>query len=48
MVETGEALFLPLAWWHDVRLLDTCISLSFFNLRLQGTFEFHPLSNPHW
>jgi hypothetical protein len=48
VVEPGEAIFLPLAWWHHVRSMDTCISLSFSNLRLPSTFEYQNPSNPHW
>ena len=29
VVEPGETVFLPLAWWHQVTSLDRCISLSF-------------------
>jgi hypothetical protein len=32
VVEPGETVFLPLAWWHQVTSLDPCISLSFTNL----------------
>ena len=32
VVEPGETIFLPLAWWHQVTSLDKCISLSFTNL----------------
>ena len=32
IVEPGETVFLPLAWWHQVTSLDQCISLSFTNL----------------
>ena len=27
----GEALFIPVGWWHHVRALDVCISVSFTN-----------------
>ena len=40
VVEPGETLFLPLAWWHQVTSLDRCISLSFTNLDVPNTFDF--------
>lgn len=41
VVEPGETVFLPLAWWHQVSSLDKCISLSFTNLDVPNTFDFH-------
>jgi hypothetical protein len=40
VVEPGETVFLPLAWWHQVTSLDRCISLSFTNLDVPNTFDF--------
>ena len=40
VVEPGETIFLPLAWWHQVSSLDKCISLSFTNLDVPNTFDF--------
>ena len=40
VVEPGETMFLPLAWWHQVTSLDKCISLSFTNLDVPNTFDF--------
>ena len=45
VVEPGETVFLPLAWWHQVTSLDRCISLSFTNIDVPNTFDFgHPTS----
>ena len=40
VVEPGETVFLPLAWWHQVTSLDKCISLSFTNLDVPNKFDF--------
>ena len=40
VVEPGETIFLPLAWWHQVTSLDKCISLSFTNLDVPNKFDF--------
>ena len=40
VVEPGETVFLPLAWWHQVSSLDRCISLSFTNIDTPNTFDF--------
>jgi ribosomal protein L16 Arg81 hydroxylase len=42
VVEPGETVFLPLAWWHQVSSLDRCISLSFTHLDLPNVFDFAP------
>jgi len=41
VVEPGETMFLPLAWWHQVSSIDRCISLSFTNLDVPNEFDFH-------
>ena len=40
VVEPGETIFLPLAWWHQVTSLDKCISLSFTNLDVPSGNKF--------
>ena len=40
VVEPGETIFLPLAWWHQVTSLDKCISLSFTNLDVPNAYDF--------
>ena len=40
VVEPGETVFLPLAWWHQVTSLDKCISLSLTNMAVPNVFDF--------
>lgn len=35
----GEALFIPVGWWHHVRSLEVSISVSFTNFRFPNSFE---------
>lgn len=35
----GEALFIPIGWWHRVEGLDISISVSFTNLRAPNSFH---------
>ena len=39
-VEAGETLFVPLGWWHQVRSLDLCISVSFTNFVWPNRFAY--------
>lgn len=47
-VQPGEAIFLPLAWWHHVVSLDTCISLSFGNIAYNNIYEYENPTIRHW
>ncbi len=35
----GEALFIPVGWWHHVRSLEVSISVSFTNFRFPNAFD---------
>jgi len=37
----GEALFLPVGWWHQVRALDLSVSISFLNFRSDNEFSWY-------
>ncbi|HUL64055.1 MAG TPA: cupin-like domain-containing protein [Burkholderiaceae bacterium] len=40
VVEAGETVFLPLAWWHQVSGLDVSLSVSYTNIDLPNDYEF--------
>jgi len=48
VVEPGETLFLPLAWWHQVTSLDLSVSLSYTNLRVPNEFSFFDPDIRNW
>jgi len=37
----GEAIFVPVGWWHHVLALDICISVSFTNFVFPNKYDWH-------
>ena len=38
VLEPGDAVFIPINWWHQLRALQISISVAFTNFRLDNTF----------
>lgn len=36
VIEPGDFILLPLGWWHWVKSIDVCVSLSFTNFSVEG------------
>ncbi|CAG1018365.1 hypothetical protein BURC_03134 [Burkholderiaceae bacterium] len=48
IVEPGETVFLPLAWWHQVSSLELSMSFSFTNLDVPNQFEYRNADIRDW
>jgi hypothetical protein len=48
VVEPGETLFLPLAWWHQVASLDVSLSFSYTNLAAPNEFTYQNPEIRNW
>lgn len=48
VVEPGETMFLPLAWWHQVESLDVSLSFSYSNLDVPNNFTYRNPDIHNW
>jgi hypothetical protein len=48
ILEPGETIFLPLAWWHEVTSLETSISFSFANVKFMNQFTYDNAQIDNW
>jgi hypothetical protein len=48
VVEPGETMFLPLAWWHQVSSLDVSLSFSYSNLAVPNDYSFVHAEITNW
>jgi hypothetical protein len=48
VLEPGETIFLPLAWWHEVTSLEVSISFSYSNLRIPNEFHYRNAEITNW
>jgi ribosomal protein L16 Arg81 hydroxylase len=38
VLQPGDAVFIPVDWWHHLRALQVSVSITFVNFRLDDTF----------
>jgi quercetin dioxygenase-like cupin family protein len=38
VLQPGDAVFIPVNWWHHLRALQVSVSITFVNFRLDNTF----------
>ncbi len=48
VLEPGELIFIPVGWWHQVKSLDTSISLSFTNFIFPNQYNYKDPNIPSW
>ncbi len=48
VVEPGETVFLPLAWWHQVTSLDVSLSFSYSNIAVPNQYSYNDPSITNW
>ena len=48
VVEPGETMFLPLAWWHQVTSMDVSLSFSYSNLDCSNEFSYQNAAIRGW
>ncbi|MEE4153376.1 MAG: cupin-like domain-containing protein [Erythrobacter sp.] len=48
VIDKGEAIFLPIGWWHHVTALDRSISMSFTNFNADNNFTAGYPANAHF
>ncbi len=41
VLDAGDALFIPVGWWHHVRSLSVSINLAFANFRVPNNFDWY-------
>lgn len=48
VLEPGDTVFLPLAWWHQVTSLEVSLSFSYSNIAVPNDFSYANPNIPNW